>query len=69
MSEQTTTISAPTIRCQGCANAVKQALQQLDSQAKVEIDVKTKIVTVRHSENTSREMITETLAQAGFPAA
>lgn len=52
--------------CGGCAARVTKALQALDAEAKVDIDLAGK--TVRVASSASLDAITAALAQAGYPA-
>lgn len=66
MNTNTTTITAPDITCNGCANSIKKALNNLEGISQVEVDVKTKQVTVKHDEKASPDEIAATLDKAGF---
>lgn len=39
-------LSVPTIVCEGCADTITEAITTVDSDAKVEVDVKSKTVTL-----------------------
>jgi len=65
---QTTTLSAPDIMCDGCANAIKKALGGLAGVSEVEVDIAAKRVTVSHGVAVSRETLTTALDRAGFPS-
>lgn len=52
--------------CGGCARGVAATIQDVDPNAKVDVDLATKIVTVESSE--SIDKITEALEEDGFPA-
>ncbi|MDC4524770.1 heavy-metal-associated domain-containing protein [Acinetobacter baumannii] len=52
--------------CGGCARGVTATIQDVDPNAKVDVDLATKIVTVESSE--SADKITEALEEDGFPA-
>lgn len=52
--------------CGGCARGVAATIQDVDPNAKVDVDLTTKIVTVESSE--SIDKITEALEEDGFPA-
>ncbi|WP_255251060.1 heavy-metal-associated domain-containing protein [Pseudomonas aeruginosa] len=52
--------------CGGCARGVTATIQDVDPNAKVDVDLATKIVTVESSE--SIDKITEALEEDGFPA-
>ncbi len=67
--QKTTTLSAPDIECQGCANSIKNALSKVPGVSGVNVDVTAKTVIVAHDDaKASRETITSALDQAGFPA-
>jgi copper chaperone len=66
--ETTTTVNAPDIECDGCANAIKRALGTVPGVAEVHVDVTAKTVTVKHDPQTApRETITAKLDKVGFP--
>lgn len=52
--------------CGGCVRGVTATIQDVDANAKVDIDLATKIVTVETSE--SLDKVTAALAEDGFPA-
>ncbi len=52
--------------CGGCARGVTATIQDIDPNAKVDVDLATKIVTVESSESVDK--ITEALEEDGFPA-
>lgn len=62
----TTTFSAPDIDCQGCANAIKNALGRVQGIATVSVDVEKKTVQVNHE--APMETVLAALDKAGFPA-
>lgn len=64
---ETTTVVAPGIECEGCANSIKKALSTLGGVSSVAVDVETKTVSVTHEARVSRETITHKLDKAGFP--
>ena len=64
-----TTITAPDIVCDGCANAIKKALSTLEGVTGVSVDVNAKTVSVTHEPTVQRETITGKLDRAGFPVA
>ena len=63
-----TKLSVPSIVCGGCANGIKNALGKVSGIEKVEVDVATKIVTVEHNQEVSREKLAAVLDDAGFTA-
>ncbi|RZG44686.1 MULTISPECIES: heavy-metal-associated domain-containing protein [Acinetobacter] len=52
--------------CGGCARGVTATIQDVDANAKVEVDLASKIVTVDTTAST--DQITVALAEDGFPA-
>ena len=64
-----TTVTAPDISCDGCANSIKRALGKVPGVSGVQVDVPTKKVTVEHDgTQVPRETIIAALDRAGFPA-
>lgn len=53
--------------CGHCAATVKRTLQQLDPQARVDVDLPSK--TVRVETQASDEKVRQALAEEGYPAA
>lgn len=66
---QTTELNAPDIVCDGCVNAIKNSVGNLEGVSQVEVDVEKKRVTIKHDQRASRESLVDALDQAGFPAA
>ena len=65
-----TTVNAPDIECDGCANAIKKALTTLPGVADVAVDVTAKTVTIKHDPQAApTETITGKLDKIGFPVA
>ncbi|HZP81153.1 MAG TPA: heavy-metal-associated domain-containing protein [Chthonomonadaceae bacterium] len=63
-------LHSPDIQCDGCANAIKRALGQLEGVQSVEVELEGKNVTARYAAaQTDEAAIRERLALAGFPAA
>ena len=52
--------------CSGCARGVTATIQAIDPNAQVDVDLATKLVTVKT--NASVEQITTALAEDDFPA-
>jgi len=52
--------------CGGCARGVTATIHEIDPNAKVDIDLATKVVSVESTE--SIDNITNALAEDGFPA-
>ncbi len=63
-----TKFTVPTIVCGGCASGIKKALDKVSGINKVEVDVNSKVVTVEHDAEVSREKLSDALDNAGFPA-
>jgi len=62
-----TTFTAPDIVCGGCANAIKNAFGRVPRVSEVEVDVSTKMVTVGHEADVTRDELAKVLEDAGFP--
>lgn len=66
---QVTKFSAPDIECDGCANAIRNAVGKLPGVTVVAVDIEGKQVAVTHEPTTaSTEALIATLDKAGFPA-
>jgi copper chaperone len=54
-------LSVPSIVCSGCADAITKAIKNLDSEASVDVNLETKMVTVdsKAEETALKEAITE----------
>lgn len=59
----TITIKVPTIACDVCANTITKAIHNCDGQAKVNIDIDKKIVTVDSQQ--TEQNIKEAIIDAG----
>jgi len=57
----------PAISCGHCVKAVTQAVQSVDAQAKVDVDLGSKQVKVESA--APREQLVQVLAEAGYPPA
>jgi copper chaperone len=57
----------PSMKCEGCADAVTEAIQSLDAGAKVEIDVDSKAVSAETS--ASVDAVREAIAAKGHTMA
>ena len=66
--KHTTVLSAPTIVCGGCANAITGALGKLGGVANVTVDVDKKSVSVEHDDSVTEDALAGALDRAGFPA-
>lgn len=65
----TTTLTAPDIHCDGCANSIKRALGRVPGIETIDVNIETKVVTVNHEPTVTRETIVDKLDKAGFPVA
>lgn len=66
----TTILTAPGIKCQGCAQTITQALARSPGIQEVRVDPATKKVTVHFEPTvTSVEQVRTALRAAGFPPA
>ena len=66
-TQKTTTVKTPDITCGGCANSIKNALGKMEGIKNVEVDVNTKMVSIEHGAQISREQIAAKLDDIGFP--
>ncbi len=64
---KTTTVKTPDITCGGCAGSIKNALGKMEGIKNVKVDVNTKMVSIEHGEQISREQIEAKLDDIGFP--
>ena len=55
----------PDMSCGHCANAITQALKQLDASASISIDLPAKKITVQTTED--RQAVADVLTEAGYP--
>ena len=55
----------PAISCGHCVRAIPEAVQQLDPDAQVSVDLESKKVTVQTTQE--REAVAAALANAGYP--
>lgn len=66
----TTILTAPKIKCEGCAQTITQALAPLPGVEDVQVDIERKKVTVTYEPATiSVPRIKTKLGEAGFPPA
>lgn len=66
---QVTKFSAPDIECDGCANAIRNAVGRLPGVTVVAVDVEGKQIAVTHEPTTApTNTLIATLDKAGFPA-
>jgi copper chaperone len=60
-------LKVPKIACAACVDTVTKAVKSVDATAKVEVDRKTKMVTIETQQ--SEAEIKQAIADAGYPAA
>ncbi|MEG3973358.1 heavy-metal-associated domain-containing protein [Microcoleus sp. herbarium8] len=58
-------LKVPKMACSACANTITKAVQTVDSDATVEVDLKTKAVTVQTAKSESE--VRKAIASAGYP--
>jgi len=63
-----TSFSAPDIECDGCANAIKNAVGKLSGVSAVNVDVQNKRVQIQHDDSIPADSLSDALDRAGFPA-
>ena len=64
----TTTLSAPTIKCNGCVNNVKAVLSRQPGVSNVQVELPTRQVTIDYDAGaTSPEKLAGALSAAGYP--
>jgi copper chaperone CopZ len=59
----------PEISCDHCVRAITNELTSVPGIEVVNIDIPTKLVTVRHTDSVTDEQIIETIAEAGYEVA
>ena len=64
----TTTLHAPDIVCDGCADAIKKELATVDGVKNVQVDLTAKTVTVTRDGNCAVEDIAAALNRVGYPS-
>ena len=60
-------LKVPNIACAACVDTVAKAVKSVDATAKVEVDRKTKMVSIETQQ--SEAEIKQAIADAGYPAA
>ncbi|MBE9163409.1 heavy-metal-associated domain-containing protein [Microcoleus sp. CZ3-B2] len=58
-------LKVPKMACSACATTITKAVQTVDSEATVEVDLKTKAVTVQTAKSESE--VRKAIASAGYP--
>lgn len=64
-----TTLHAPDIECDGCANSIKRALGRIEGVHSVDVDVPAKNVSINYEAPADSNAIVTALDRAGFPVA
>jgi copper chaperone len=59
----------PEISCEHCVRAITNELTSVPGIEVINIDIPTKVVTVRHTDDVSDEQIVATIAEAGYEVA
>jgi copper chaperone len=60
-------LKVPNIACAACVDTVTKAVKSVDATAKVEVDRKTKMVSIETQQSAAE--IKKAIADAGYPAA
>jgi len=63
------TYTVPEISCEHCVRAITNELASVPGVEVVNIDIPTKVVTLRHSDEVTDEQIIATIAEAGYEVA
>ncbi|MDP9471838.1 MAG: heavy-metal-associated domain-containing protein [Chloroflexota bacterium] len=67
MSEQVYRV--PDVSCDHCVRAITEELTKLSGVTEVDVNLESKLVTVRHDDSVSDEQIREGIAEAGYDIA
>lgn len=59
----------PEISCEHCVRAITNELSSVPGIEVISIDIPTKLVTLRHTDEVSDEQIVATIAEAGYEVA
>jgi copper chaperone CopZ len=59
----------PDISCEHCVRAITNELVSVPGVEVINIDIPTKVVTVRHADSVTDEQIVATIAEAGYDVA
>jgi copper chaperone len=59
----------PEISCEHCVRAITNELTSVPGIEVINIDIPTKVVTIRHTDEVSDEQIVATIAEAGYEVA
>lgn len=63
------TFKVPDVSCDHCVTAIKGELGKIDGVDNVDVDIASKIVTVRHNGQVSDEQLVSGLDEAGYDIA
>ncbi len=61
------TLKVPNISCEHCVKTIKRELEMLDSVARVEGDVQTKMITIEYVNGGDPAAVRKTLEEIGYP--
>lgn len=59
----------PDISCEHCVRAITNELTSLSGVEVTSVDIDSKVVTIRHTDNVSDDQIIATIAEAGYEVA
>ncbi len=62
------TVHIPNIHCGGCANTIKNELQEIDGVQRVEVNVEERAATIEWAEPATWNIISEVLEDIEYPA-
>lgn len=64
---ETVKIKCTKMHCEGCKATIVEAVQQMDGISKIEVDLKTKMITVKFdNKKTSRGAVSAKILEAGY---
>lgn len=61
-----TTFKVPAMSCQHCEKSIKNELLHLNGVSTVTIDLSSKIVSIEHSDNITKQMLISAIDEAGY---
>lgn len=61
------TLIVQNLKCGGCANSIKKALEKLDGVSKVAVEVTSSEIQVTHENLSNLNIVEEKLAYLGYP--
>jgi copper chaperone len=63
------TFKVPDVSCEHCVKAIKDELTKIDGVDTIDVDIPSKLVTVRHDERVTDEQLIAGLDEAGYDIA